>query len=361
MIIAVTNQKGGCAKTTTAINLAASLAAMGHRTLLIDLDPQTHASIGLGLRPESLGATIYNVLSDRSDQKQFMENIIRPYSEHFDIAPGHVLLSTIEQEFVEKDQAVGKLKQILENLVFPYEYIILDCPPSLGFLTFNALFASDLALVPIELSSFALFGVAKLLSMIELIRVKMQHAPRVCALMTMVDLRSRFAKSMMERVREAFKDNLFSTTIHQNVACRESQQAGIPVRHHDPRSRAALDYDALAHELVAQLGDGSIQVESRIPLENRSRIDTRSRVRDFSFQGTTASQVFLVGDFNNWRLDESSKLWDQGKGTWQKRVILEPGRYRYKFVVDGKWVADPSNNLAEPNPFGGIDSVIEID
>lgn len=360
MILAVTNQKGGCAKTTTAINLASSLAAMGHRTLLIDLDPQTHASIGLGLKPDHLTASIYNVLSDRSDQKQFIENIIRPYAENFDVAPGHVLLSTIEQEFVEKDQAVGKLKQVLENMVFPYEYIILDCPPSLGFLTFNALFAADLALVPIELGSFALFGVAKLLSMIELIRVKMQYAPRVFALMTMVDLRSRFAKDMMGRVRDAFRDNLFDTVIRQNVACRESQQIGIPVRHHDPKSRAAADYDTLALEIVQKLGDGASR-RQEIADAGAARYDTRSRVKDFSFQTSTARQVFLVGDFNGWRLDESSKLWDQGKGTWQKRLILEPGRYRYKFVVDGKWMADPSNTLAEPNPFGGIDSVIEIE
>lgn len=358
MIIAVTNQKGGCAKTTTAINLAASLAALGKRTLLIDLDPQTHASIGLGLKPDHLTASVYNVLSDRSDQKQFIENIIMPYSENFDVAPGHVLLSTIEQEFVEKDQAVGKLKQVLENMVFPYEYIVLDCPPSLGFLTFNALFAADLALVPVELGSFALLGVAKLLSMIELIRVKMQYAPRVYALMTMIDLRSRFAREMMDRVKDAFRDNLFDTMIRQNVACRESQLAGIPVRLHDAKSRAAQDYDALALELDSKLSGGGTRAEA---LEQSPRFDARSRVREFSLNAQAAGQVYLVGDFNNWRMDESSKLWDQGKGAWQKRLHLEPGRYRYKFVVDGKWVPDPSNKLAEPNPFGGIDSVIEIE
>ncbi len=219
MIIAVTNQKGGCAKTTTAINLAASMAALGQRTLLVDLDPQTHATLGLGIHSENLDVSIYNVLSDRADQKQFIENIIRPYSENLDIAPGHVLLSTIEQEYVDKDQAVGKLKSVLKNLVFPYQQVVIDCPPSLGFLTFNALFAADLAVVPVELSSFALYGVAKLLSMIELIRVKMNYAPKVCALPTMVDLRSRFSRNMLEMVQETFKDNLFQSIIHMNVSC----------------------------------------------------------------------------------------------------------------------------------------------
>jgi chromosome partitioning protein len=357
MIITIANQKGGCAKTTTAINLAAALAHLGKRTLLIDLDPQTHASVGLGVRSEKLMSSMYNVMSDRPDQNEFIENVIRPFSDNLDLAPGHVLLSTIEQEYVDKDQAIGKLKKIFENMVFPYEYIVIDCPPSLGFLTFNALFAADLAIVPIELGTFALYGVAKLLSMVELIRVKMSYSPQIFALPTMVDLRSKFAKNMMERIQAAFEANLLQTIIHNNVALRESQQNGIPVIAHKPESRASKDFIKLAKELLNKFDAGFAHEE----LEAQPAPQPHSRVKDFLFSSPKAGEVYLVGDFNQWRMDENSKLWDQGKGLWQKRMILPPGKYRYKFVVDGKWLPDPDNNFAEPNPYGGIDSVLEVD
>lgn len=354
LILAIANQKGGVAKTTTSINLAAALAEMGHRTLLIDLDPQTHASMGLGIQTDSLESSIYNALSERSDQKQFIENIIQPYGENFDVAPGHVLLCTIEQEFAEKEHAVGKLRHILQHMVFPYQFVVIDCPPSLGFLTFNALFAADLAVVPVELGTFALYGVGKLVSMIELIRVKTEHAPQVFALPTMVDMRSRFSRIMLERIRETFGEHCFETVIRANIACREAQQKGVPVQYHDPRAKASQDYRALAQEILAKLAsddDKRIQAAAG-PVYNR--------VRDFTIAMPEAEEVYLVGDFNQWRVDETSKLWNQGKGTWQKRVLLTPGRYRYKFVIDGKWVVDPHNRLAEPNVYGGLDSVIEV-
>lgn len=355
MIIAVSNQKGGCGKTTTAVNLAASLAALGHRTLLIDLDPQTHASHALGIRTDHLQLSIYNVLTDRADKKQFMESVILPFDRNFDVAPGHVLLTTIEQEFVDKNQAVCKLKEVLTHMAFPYQAVVIDCPPSLGFLTFNALEAADLVIVPVDLGWFSLMGVGKLLSMIELIRVKTNHTPRVLALPTMVDLRSLFAKHMIEQVREAFKENIFDRAIRSNVACREAQARGLPVRSYKPEARAAEDYDALAREIV-----------ERFPIEEREEApeaptEARPRIRDFGLAAPEAKGVYLVGDFNGWRIGEESKLWDCGKGQWQKRVILPPGRYRYKFVIDGKWVPDPLNTLAEPNPYGGVDSILEIE
>lgn len=354
MIITISNQKGGCAKTTTAINLAASFAALGQRTLLIDLDPQTHASMGLGIKTDTLDYSIYNVLSERAEQKKFIENVIRPFGANLDIAPGHVLLSTIEQEFVDKELAVGRLRTVLENITFPYQYIIIDCPPSLGFLTFNALFAADLAIVPIDLGSFALFGVANLLSMVELIRVKMGYSPKVYALATLVDLRSRFAREMLQHIQGAFRDNMFESIIHLNVACRESQRLGIPVRYHNEKSRASVDYENLAKEIVVKFQeDAYAGIEKNIH-------EPRGRVKEFELDFDKAGNVHIVGDFNNWRIDESSRLWHQGKGSWHKRLHLQPGRYRYKFVVDGRWIPDPSNKHAEPNPYGGIDSVIEI-
>lgn len=355
MIIAISNQKGGCGKTTTAINLAASFAALGRRTLLIDLDPQTHASLGLGIWTDCLEASVYNVLTDRSDKKQFLESVIRPFDEHFDVAPGHVLLSTLEQEFVEKDEAVGGLREVLAHVTFPYNVVIIDCPPSLGFLTFNALQAADLIIVPVDLGSFSLIGVAKLLSMIELIRVKMNHTPQVRALATMVDLRSRFAKRMLEQIKDSFKDNVCERYIRTNVACREAQAHGLPLRAYRPEAAASADYDALTQELLALFPAEDLEDVALAPSDGQ-----RPKVRDFILSAPEARDVYLVGDFNGWRIAEESKLWDCGKGRWQKRILLPPGRYRYKFVIDGKWMPDPSNLVAEPNPFGGVDSILDI-
>ena len=194
--------------------------------------------------------------------------------------------------------------------------------------------------------------------MIELIRVKMNHTPRVMALPTMVDLRSRFAKRMLEEVKEAFRENIFDRLVRANVACREAQARGIPVRAHAPKARASEDYDELAREILSRFG-GEEAPEEIFPEESTDPY--RHRVRDFSLEAPDARGVYLVGDFNGWRMDEESKLWDCGKGVWQKRVVLPPGRYRYKFVIDGKWMPDPLNTVADPNPYGGVDSILEID
>src|SRR3989338_3069926 len=134
-VIALSNQKGGCGKTTSAINIAASLAQLGKKTLLIDLDPQAHATFGLGVRNDKLESSIYNVLTEQSDKKRhFLEEVIMPLDENLDLTPSHILLSTIEQEFTNKDESVSKLHEAIASLSFPYDYVVIYCPPSLGFL-----------------------------------------------------------------------------------------------------------------------------------------------------------------------------------------------------------------------------------
>jgi len=364
-VIALSNQKGGCGKTTSAINIAASLASLGQRTLLMDLDPQAHTTFGVGVRGEEpacsaggLRSTMYNVLTEQPDKKDFLENTLISIDTNLDLAPSHILLSTIEQEFTNKDESVSKLYEILNHLSFPYDMVVIDCPPSLGFLTFNALRASEMVLVPIELGSFSLMGVGKLLSMIELIRVKLEHTPKVFALPTMVDMRTRFAKHMIEEIRVAFGEHILSSAVRQAIAVKESQAKGVPLVKYGPKSRAAVDYLILSQEILQIL----FSVPSLLLEQNSARNSVpSSSLRDFVFKAKGVKEVYLVGDFNNWSLSNQSLLWQTEEGLWQKRICLEPGRYRYKFVVDGEWTTDPENDRLEPNPYGGLDSVLEIE
>ncbi len=353
-VISVSNQKGGCGKTTTAVNLAASFASLGKRTLLIDLDPQAHASFALGVRagrPESM----YHVLTGQADKRKFLENIIVSVSPDLDLAPSHILLSTIEQEFTNKEEAVLRLHEVLSCLAFPYEMVVIDCAPSLGFLTFNALRAADTVIVPIELSSFSLMGVSKLLSMIELLRVKLSHSPKVYALATMVDMRTLFSQHMFGEIRKTFVRGVFDASIRAGIAVRESQAKGQSLFQYKPESKPAQDYVQLAQEII-----------SKIPLPENENGTGRSigfmqHLKDFILKTQTAKEVHLVGDFNNWNVSQNSLLWQKEEGVWQKRLMLQKGRHRYKYVVDGEWITDPGNSLCEPNPYGGVDSVLEVE
>ena len=355
-ILSVSNQKGGCGKTTTAINLAASLAAQGKRTLLVDLDPQAHATFGLGVRNDRASSSMYHILTEQPNRRKlFFEDIILPIQNRLDLAPSHILLSTIEQEFTNKDESVSKLYQALLRLSFPYEAVVIDCPPSLGFLTFNALRACQTVIVPVELSSFSLMGVDKLLSMIELIRVKLQHTPKVYALPTLVDARTKFSKYMMQEIAQAFGTQVLNSAIHTSVAVKESQAKGVPLLSHQPKSRATLDYTMLAQEIISK----NFLTETPLLGSLEPQVN-EGPLRDFVFQAPDAREVHLVGDFNQWSVSSDSLLWQKEQGVWQKKLHLGAGHYRYKFVVDGRWITDPRNERIEPNPYGGMDSVLEI-
>jgi len=369
--ISVANQKGGCGKTTTAINLSSALASLGKRILLIDLDPQSHASFGLGIMNQTVNKSVYNVLTDNSDKRCSINECILQASKNLDIAPSNILLSTLEQELKDKEDAVSKLHDVITAGNLNYDYIIVDCPPSLGFLTFNALRAADLVLVPIDMSAFSLMGVAKLLGMLELIKVKINHAPKVNSLATIFDKRTKYSEIMLNEIKALFKDQMLQTIIRMNVTLKKAVSKGVSVIEFDEKSNGAIDHMALAKEILKEEGEELAQAEKTRAIMAIASPDNavqtmedavRSLMKEivFAINAPDAREIYLVGDFNQWKIDDQARLSKSEDGLWEKRLGLTPGKYRYKFVVDGQWVIDSQNPEREQNMFGTFDSVAKL-
>jgi len=361
-IIAVANQKGGCGKTTTAINLSAALAQKGKRVLLLDLDPQSHATIGLGaLKVEPFNST-FGIFATEKDQIRKIGDITMSVEDSLDLVPSHIILSTIEHELKEREDGLLILTKAINRAELQYDYLIIDCPPNLGFLTFNALRAANEILVPVETSAFAIMGVGKLISMVELIKIKLHHAPHIKGLVTMYDEYSEFSKKMLGKISYIFKDKLLKTIITYDGALRESQEKTQSVLKSNPNSRGAANYLSLAEEFISldtEESPENIYKEMRKLLHGVYG-NIYSREKMFRFYAPNAREVFVVGDFNNWKMDQASKLEKSESGEWEKSFYLLPGEYRYKFVADGLWFWDPQNPEKEPNPYGDFDSVFKV-
>lgn len=359
-VISVANQKGGCGKTTTAINLAASLVTKNYKTLLIDLDPQSHASYGLGIKTDQLEKSMYNVLTNVDTKRRKLSDVILHLQENFDLAPGHILLSTIEQELMNEEDAISGVYKSINSLDVNYDFIIIDSPPSLGFLTFNALRASHLLIVPNQCCSLSLMGVGKLINMVELIQLKLQRAPKVKGLITIYDKRTRYAKKMVQEISDYFKDNIFGTIIRINITLREAAANGMPVIRFNKHAAGTTDYMSLAEEIIIDTRRLFLEDFYQEAEQFMSEIRSKLKVQTFSFSAPEAQNVYVVGDFNNWKADQSSRLENLPDGTWEKRVALKPGVYKYKFIVDGGWHHDPKNSKTVANNLGGVDSLLTI-
>ena len=361
-IFAVANQKGGCGKTTTATSLAAGLAERDKKTLLIDLDPQSHATLGLGAVRVDPFDSVFAIFTDERDKVKNINSVVLKVSKNLDLLPSHIILSTIEHDLKEREDGLLILAKAINRAELVYDFIIIDCPPNLGFLTFNALRAANEIIVPVETSAFSIMGVGKLISMVELIKIKLHHAPHLKGLVVMYDEYSDFSEKMLNKIKYIFKDKLAKTIISFDIEMRRAQEKSQSIFVHNPDSRAAHDYLALADEILAiesETSVDSIYHEMRKILHGvYGNIYSREKV--FKFYAPRAKEVYVVGDFNNWKIDESSKLEKNEEDEWQKSFYLLPGVYRYKFVADGLWFWDPANNEKEPNPYGDFDSVFKV-
>ena len=248
-IIAITNQKGGVGKTTTVINLAACLAEAEQRVLVVDFDPQGNTTSGLADMFDTEDArTSYDLICGAPPE----ECVLKGEDENLDLIPADMDLSGAEAEFQDIDQRALMLKNALEHLKDSYEYVIIDCPPSLNVLTVNALTAADSALIPIQCEYYALEGLSQILQTISIVRQKLNPRLKVeGVLFTMFDQRTNLCQQVVDSVKESLKEHIFQTLIPRNVKLAEAPSFGLPITRYEPQSRGADSYRLLAAELMS--------------------------------------------------------------------------------------------------------------
>ncbi|HEX2259816.1 MAG TPA: ParA family protein [Actinomycetota bacterium] len=250
-VVAIVNQKGGVGKTTSAINLGAALSEEGARVLLVDFDPQGALSVGLGLNPSSLDLTVYNLLLDRD--VSFDEVVTPTKVEGLDLIPSNIDLSAAEVVLVSEVAREQMLKRCLAPAQSFYNYILIDCPPSLGLLTVNALTAAHAVVIPLECEYFALRGMALLMDTIGKVQERLNPGLEVLGILaTMLESRTIHGREVLGRVTDAFGDKLFKTVIHKTIKFAESPVAGEPILSYAPSSNGAIEYRELAREVLAR-------------------------------------------------------------------------------------------------------------
>jgi chromosome partitioning protein len=449
-IIALINQKGGCGKTTSSINLAACLAHMGQRTLLVDMDPQGHCSVGLAVPDQQIEKSVYDILRAPGSTAT-IKDITWQIASNFDLAPATITLAALETELHGVPGRQDRLADALARVSTEYDYCIIDCPPNVGLLTFNAMRACAEVIIPVETGYFSLHGLSKQLELLEQLRKQCRQEIRIRILATLYDIRTKLAREVLAELRDQFGELLMEATINFNTKLKEAASFGQPITEYDPASKGFKDFQKLARELMgpaprltldlgravesAITADDSVELaigraqdtveetletiregielsdpvafQTEQPVRRSHRVmaqemktqaeslgrkaeevrvaaqkgmgialDTREittaqkleefyGVRQlpegllFVAHFPNAQYVGVAGDFNNWNPQRMSSDVQDGD-TFRTLVALKPGKYRYRLVIDGRWQADPHNLYSEPNPFGELDSVVEV-
>lgn len=401
--IAVVNQKGGCGKTTVSINLASAIAELGHRTLLVDMDPQSHCAVGLAVPEDQIEQSVYDVLISNSRNEPIrLTEILWQISDRLELAPASIDLSAFEQQMSGILDREYCLKNILNNVKNEFDYAIVDCPPAIGLLTFNALRAATDVIVPVETGYFALHGLSRQLETLSILCKRCKQNVNVGVLASMYDIRTRMAREILAELRAHFADKMLSTIVNFNTKLKEAASLGQPINEYDPLSKGQTNFRALAeeitcseakqqrHEYVNSLADQLASISATAdellqaakpqikPIETSPQTETAKQAKIDAklsdYYGVTqvndavvfvtlyprAQKVQLAGDFNCWQPGENELQKVGDTGVWQAKMKLPAGKYRYRLVVDGQWQQDPYNEQTELNPFGDLNSVLEV-
>lgn len=264
-IIAIANQKGGVGKTTTAINLAASFAVLEHRTLLVDADPQANATSGVGFDPKNVKTSIYECIIDGKDPKDI---ILQTTTPNLDILPAHIDLVGAEIEMINLPNRERMMKGALEKIKKDYDFIIIDCSPSLGLITINALTGADSVIIPVQCEYFALEGLGKLLNTIKIVQSRLNPELAIEGiLLTMYDMRLRLSNQVVEEVKTHFQDIVFDTIIQRNTKLGEAPSFGESIIMHDAASKGAINYLNLAREILQKNNMTRMSAEEKVLTE----------------------------------------------------------------------------------------------
>lgn len=442
-IIAIANQKGGCGKTTVAINLAACLAREGQRTLLVDLDPQGHCALGLSVPEEQIQHTIADLMLRRSGLS--LESVTWQISGNFDLAPSKLDLSQLEQRLGDAEERDNRLRDALRAGSDKYDLVLIDTPPNVGVLTANALHAADEILVPVDTGYFALHGLSKQLDTVERVCARTGRTIPLRILANLYDVRTKLGREILAELRRRHRDVMLSSFINFNTKLKESTSFGQPISEYDPASSGCRDFTRLARELlslaaapepqvpdallrraedlaakanallattkplfsgeaalVEELVGGGVSTRAEtstlsepsprvepMPVAERMesprtmptrgtprteidhdaihrRIDevygahARSGMVDFILKAPDAHHVRIAGDFNAWSPEATPLGRDERLGVFRVTLPLGSGRYRYRYVIDGRWTNDPHNTRVETNPFGELNNIVEV-
>lgn len=458
-IIAVANQKGGCGKTTIIINLGACLAREGYRTLAVDLDPQGHCALGLAVPEEQIETSVTDALLIADDQPPMeLSRITWQISSNFDLVPSKTDLATLEQRLAGVPNREHRLRRLLEPAAGKYDFVLIDSPPTVGFLTQSALHAADEIIVPVDTGYFSLHGLSKQLDTIRLIRAESGRKLTVRILANLYDVRTKLGREILAELRKRHGDAMYTSFINFNTKLKESTSLGQPITEYDPTSAGCKDFQRLAKEVgsmgagpafsltqpalataaveridAARVGSSRERVAAGAgndeadrpalakspvtaaivsgktgqpddallkraealaadanrllatsqtllgpsrsnggsrglaptPAETQRKIDFiygPHAVEDgvvFTVRADRALSVRLAGDFNDWNPGRTP-LVPMADGMFQVKLPLAPGRYRYRYVIDGRWVSDPGNAQMERNPYGEMDSVVMV-